>query len=63
MKHGTLVLTDGRASVYRRETYNHRTTAAVEWRVVYTQSTGREVIARECKTRKDALQWAAIYRA
>lgn len=62
MNHGTLVLTDGRARVYRIETYNHRTTAEVEWVVIYTQPTGREVIARTCKTRKEALQEAAIYR-
>lgn len=56
-----LVLTDGKARVYRKETFNHRTTALVEWLVVYTQPTGREVIVRECKTRKDAVKWAQIY--
>lgn len=63
MNYGTLVLTDGKARIFRKESFNHRTTAAVEWLVVYTQATGREVIAQTCKTRKDAITWAAIYRA
>ncbi len=61
MNYGNLVATNGKARVYRKETFNHRTTAAVEWLVIYTQATGREVIAQACKTRKDALQWANIY--
>lgn len=63
MNYGKLVLTDGKAKVFRNETYNHCTTGSVEWIVVYTQDTGREVIAQTCKTRKDAIVWAGIYRA
>lgn len=52
----------GRASVWRKESYNHGTTAKVEWVVKYKQpDTGNIVIVRECKTRKEALQWANIY--
>lgn len=61
MQHGKLVMTDGKARVYRQESYNHRTTANVEWIVVYTQPTGKDVVARTCATRKDAVQWASIY--
>lgn len=52
----------GRASVWRKESFNHRTTAKVEWVVKFARAEGDTVIVRECKTRKDALQWAEIYK-
>lgn len=58
---GKLVLTNGKAKIFRSESFNHRTTALIEWIVVYTQATGKEMIAQYCKTRKEAVTWAAIY--
>ena len=53
----------GRSSVWRKESYNHGTTAKVEWLVKFIQpDTGKLVIVRECKTRKEAFQWANIYK-
>jgi hypothetical protein len=47
----------GKATLYRRETYNHRTTPLVEWVV----KVGDRII-RECATRKEALIWLDIYK-
>jgi len=59
----TLHTTFGRSSVYRKEAYNHGTTAKVEWIVKYTQpDTGNMIVVRECKTRKEAFEWANIYK-
>lgn len=58
---GKLVLSNGRAQVFRKESYNHCTTGSVEWIVVYTQDNGCQVVAQNCKTRKDAMVWAGIY--
>jgi hypothetical protein len=43
-------------TIERKESYNHRTTPLIEWRVWFN---GR--IVRECKTRKEALVWVSIY--
>lgn len=42
--------------IERKESYNHRTTPLIEWRVWFQ---GR--IIRECKTRKEAQEWVRIY--
>lgn len=42
--------------IERKESYNHRTTPLIEWRVWFQ---GR--IVRECKTRKEAQEWVRIY--
>ena len=52
-----LVTTLGRAALYRKETYNHRTTALVEWIVRVGDLT-----IRECRTRKEAMTWLDIYK-
>lgn len=57
-----LQFTLGRAGLYRKETFNHGTTPKVEWVIKYMQpDTGNLVIVRECKTRKEALEWVNIY--
>lgn len=45
--------------IERKERYNHRTTPEVLWRV---RSTETNWLIRECKTRKEALQWQEIYK-
>jgi hypothetical protein len=42
----------------RKQSYNHRTTSLVEWRVINKQ-TG--FIVAVTKTKKDALEWLAVY--
>lgn len=42
----------------RKERYNHRTTPEILWRVVNTE---KNWIVAECKTKKEALRWLAIY--
>lgn len=53
----TLIKTLGKAALYRKESYNHRTTPLIEWIV----KVGEQTI-RECTTRKEALQWLDIYK-
>jgi len=58
----TLHTVFGRSSVYRKEAYNHGTTAKVVWIVKYMKPvTGDMIVIRECKTLKEATQWALIY--
>lgn len=52
----TFVTTQGKAQLYRKESYNHRTTAKVEWVV----KVGEQIV-RECNTKREALQWLTIY--
>jgi hypothetical protein len=47
----------GKATLYRCETYNHRTTPLVQWIV----KVGDRIV-RECSTRKEALIWLDIYK-
>ena len=54
--------TVGKANVYRNESYNHGTTAKVTWSVKITWPCGKIVTVAECKTRKEAMQWAWTYR-
>ena len=49
--------TNGRASLYRKESYNGRTTAMVEWIV----KVGDQVI-RYCTTKKEAMIWLDLYK-
>lgn len=42
----------------RKETYNHRTTPLVVWKVINTKTNWS---VAECKTKKEALEWLAIY--
>lgn len=42
--------------IERKESYNHRTTPLVEWRVWF-----KGHIVRICKTRKEAQIWVNIY--
>ena len=48
--------TKGKAALYRKESYNGRTTAVVEWVV----KVGDKVV-RECTTKREAAQWLVIY--
>jgi hypothetical protein len=52
-----LVTTLGLATLYRKETYNHRTTPLVEWVVRVG-----ETIVMECRTKREALIWLNIYK-
>ena len=52
-----LITTLGRAALYRKESYNHRTTPLIEWVVRVGDLT-----VRECRTKRDAMTWLAIYR-
>jgi hypothetical protein len=51
-----LVKTEGKATLYRKESYNGRTTALIEWVV----KVGEQTI-RICTTRKDAMTWLNLY--
>ena len=53
----TLVTTLGLATLYRKESYNHRTTPLVEWVVRVGDKT-----MRTCYTKRDALAWLDIYK-
>lgn len=53
----TLVTTLGLAALYRKESYNSRTTPIVEWIVRVGDKT-----MRECSTKRDALAWLNIYK-
>ena len=52
-----LVTTLGRASLYRKESYNHRTTPIIEWIVRVGDKT-----MRQCRTKRDAMAWLNIYK-
>jgi hypothetical protein len=52
----TLIKTLGAASLYRKESFNHRTTPLIEWIV----KVGDQTI-RECTTRREALEWLTTY--
>ena len=49
--------TQGKASLYRKESYNGHTTAMVEWVV----KVGDQVI-RYCNTKREALVWLDLYK-
>jgi hypothetical protein len=49
--------TIGKATLYRSETYNHRTTPLVEWIVMV----GERIIC-QVPTRKEAVVWLDIYK-
>lgn len=53
----TPVTTLGRAALYRKESYNHRTTALIEWVVRVGDTT-----IRVCLTKREALTWLNIYK-
>ena len=52
-----LITTLGRASLYRKESYNSRTTPRIEWVVRVGDKT-----MRECRTKRDAMTWLNIYK-
>jgi hypothetical protein len=52
----TYVKTEGKASLYRKESFCGRSTPIVEW-IVKVQ----DQIIRECSTKKDAIVWLSIY--
>ena len=52
-----LVKTLGMASLYRKESYNHRTTPLIEWVVRVGDKT-----MRQCYTKRDAMAWLNIYK-
>jgi hypothetical protein len=52
-----LITTLGRAALYRKESYNHRTTPLIEWVVRVGDMT-----VRECRTKRDAMTWLDIYK-
>lgn len=47
-------------SLYRVETYNHRTTPLVVWQV-WIKSSEHTSCVRECTTKREAIEWALIY--
>ena len=53
----TIVQTNGKATLYRKESYNGRTTAQVEWIV----KVGEQTI-RCCDTKREAIVWLNIYK-
>ena len=53
----TLITTLGRAALYRKESYNHRTTPLIEWVVRVGDMT-----VRQCRTKRDAMTWLDIYK-
>jgi len=57
MKYGPIIKTLGKANLYRRESFNGRTTAQVEWIVKVDDQ-----IIRICPTRREALTWLEIYK-
>jgi len=52
-----LIYTLGRAALYRKESYNHRTTPLIEWIVRVGDMT-----VRVCRTKRDAITWIDIYK-
>jgi hypothetical protein len=52
-----LIYTLGRAALYRKESYNHRTTPLIEWVVRVGDMT-----VRVCRTKRDAITWIDIYK-
>ena len=58
MRFGTLVITAGKAALYRKESFNGRTTAQIEWIV----KLGDQVI-RCCTTKREAMIWLDMYKA
>ena len=51
------IQTLGKATLYRKESYNHRTTALIEWVVKVG-----DITVRDCKTKREALEWLNIYK-
>jgi len=51
------IQTLGKATLYRRESFNHRTTPLIEWIV----KVGDQLI-RSCATKREALEWLNIYK-
>jgi hypothetical protein len=49
--------TSGKASLYRKESYNGRTTALVEWIVKVNDQ-----VIRYCSTKKEAILWLDLYK-
>jgi hypothetical protein len=43
-------------TIERKESYNHRTTPLIEWRVWFNG-----FVVRECRTLKEAKEWVKIY--
>lgn len=58
MNHGSLVTVNGKAALYRKESFNGRTTAQVEWIV----KVGDQVV-RYCTTKREAVTWLEIYKS
>ena len=58
MRTATLIQTQGKASLYRKESFNGRSTALIEWIVMVGDS-----VMRHCRTKKDAIVWLNIYKA
>ena len=58
MRSGTLVTTTGKAALYRKESFNGRITAQIEWIV----KQGDQVI-RCCTTKREAMIWLDMYKA
>jgi len=56
MNNGLMVLNNGKASLYRKESFNGRTTPIIEWIIKYDNQ-----IIRYCKTKKEAIIWFNIY--
>lgn len=51
------IKTLGKATLYRQESFNHRTTPLIEWIV----KVGDRLI-RSCATKREALQWLNTYK-
>ena len=56
MSHQTQGTRMNTPTIERKESYNHRTTPLIEWRVWFNG-----FVVRECRTLKEAKEWVKIY--
>lgn len=57
MNNALIILNNGKASLYRKESFNGRTTPIIEWIIKVNNQ-----IIRECKTKKEAIIWFNMYK-
>lgn len=56
-----LIMTLGKASLYRKETYCGRSTPIIRWVVQFVRPDGNIRDVADCSTRKDAMHWLDLY--
>lgn len=57
MNNGILHLNNGKASLYRKESFNGRVTPIIEWIIKVDNQ-----VIRYCKTKKEAIIWFNMYK-